>query len=146
LSPSGLTGVGAANEMTLYGINQLNATVQAQIATVAAGGSAGILARYNATTGNTYWAGITATYNATTKVTTYTAKIMRRINGVWTVLFTKTTGVKPGLLNFTVTGTKLSLSLDGNVLGTIYDGALTTPGTVGVSSTRGGQFSTFSAS
>jgi hypothetical protein len=146
LSPSGLTGVGAANEMTLYGINQLNATVQAQIATVAAGGAAGILARYNATTGNTYWAGITATYNATTKVTTYTAKIMRRINGVWTVLFTKTTGVKPGLLNFTVTGTKLSLSLDGNVLGTIYDGALTTPGTVGVSSTRGGQFSTFSAS
>jgi hypothetical protein len=140
-----LAGIGLANEMTLYGASQLNVSLQEQVSVVSAGGSAGLLARYNAANGNTYWAGLLASYNAATKVTTYTAQIKRRVNGVWAVLFSKGVGTQPGLLRFDVSGNLLSVSLNGALVGSVRDGIISTAGTVGISGSQGSKFSNFSA-
>jgi hypothetical protein len=141
-----LVGVGAVNEMTLYGDRQLNASLQLQVSALAASGSAGLLARYDTTTGNTYWAGLVSSYNATTKVTTYTAQVRRRVAGVWTVLFTKSVATPTGALDFEVNGNLLSLSLNGASLGAVRDNVLSAAGTVGISGSKNSQFASFSAS
>jgi hypothetical protein len=142
---SGVVGLAASNVMTLYGVNRLNVSVTAQLSALPAGVSAGLLARYNSATGNTYWGGIVATYDAVHKVTTYTAQIRRCVNGVWTTLFSTTKGVAPGLLGFNVNSTQLTLTLNGKTLGTVFDWSLVTAGTVGLSGGKGTQFSSFSA-
>jgi len=142
---SGLLGVGSSNAITLNGVSVLNASLQAQLTALPAGASAGLLARYNATTGNTYWAGIVSSYDPVHKVTTYTAEIRRRINGTWAVLKSTTVGVAGGLIGFTVSGSQLTLSLNGKVLVTDFDWSLLTAGTVGVMADKGSQIGSFSA-
>ncbi len=141
-----LVGVGSANEITLYGATQLNVAVQANLLAVPGGTVAGVFARYNVANGNTYWAGITASYNAATRITSYTAQIKRRVNGVWTVLFTKSAGVQPGLIRLEVSGNQLTLALNGTQLGSVRDAMVTAAGTVGISGGKGTQVSGFSAS
>ena len=140
-----IQGVAATNVITVNGALRMNVSVQAQLVSLPAGTSAGLFARYDPTTGNTYEGDIVSSYNARTKVTTYTAQIRRRVNGVWKVLFSTTTGVHPGLLLFTVNGDQLSLSLNGKVLGTVLDWSVTTAGTVGLTGGQGSEFSEFSA-
>ena len=84
---AGLVGLGTSNSLVLNGILQQNAVVQAQIGALPSGGSAGLLARTNAATGDTYWGGLVAHYNAKTNTTTYTAEIKRTIHGGTTVLW-----------------------------------------------------------
>jgi hypothetical protein len=141
-----LVGKTANNMLTLFGASKLDVSVQADISGLAGGVSAGVLARYNAVNGNTYWAGLVASHNASTGVTTYTAQIKRRVNGVWTVLFSKAAGTQAGLVRFEVTGSQLSLSLNGTLVGSVRDTVLSTAGTVGVSGGNGAQFGGFLAS
>ncbi len=139
-----LTGLAGANEMTLYGVSQQNASVQAQLTALAANTSAGLLARYNASTGDTLWAGLVSSYDAVHKTTTYSAQIRQRVGGVWRTLLTITTGVHPGLLRFDVSGSQLSLYLDGNLVGKIT-GTLLSAGSVGLAGDLGSKWTAFSA-
>jgi hypothetical protein len=145
VSGGALAGRAGSNVATLYGVAQQNVSVQGQLLALPAGAAAGLLARYNTATGNTYWAGLVSSYDPRTKVTSYAAQIRRRINGTWTVLFSTTAGAHPGLLRFDVSGSQLSLSLDGTLLGTVRDGTLAGAGTVGLSGDQGSRFGSFSA-
>jgi hypothetical protein len=141
---SGLVGMGANNALTLSGVSMLNVSVQAQIGALPPQSSAGVLARTNTGTGDTYWAGIVSSYDPVHKVTTYKAQIKRTYQGVTTVLFSSSKNIQPGLLRFDVNGTSLSLYLNGNLVGTARDTRLKA-GTVGISGGLGSQFSSFQA-
>jgi hypothetical protein len=53
--------------------------------------------------------------------------------------------VQPGLLSFDVVGNQLSLFLNGTLIGSVKDGALSGPGTVGVTGGAGTQVGDFTA-
>jgi hypothetical protein len=137
-------GVGTSNALTLFGASQLNVNLTAQVLAVPAGGSVALFARYNAVTGNGYFARILSTYNATTKTTTYTAQLVRRLGGIVTVLASKNVS-QLGTLSFNVTGNTLSLSLSGTSL-TVNDYSIRGPGAVRLTGSQGTAFGSFSAS
>jgi hypothetical protein len=139
-----LQGLTANNIITLDGVSQQNVALQATILGVPAGTSAGLLARYNASTGNTYMADIAASYNARTKTTTYTAQIQRRVKGVTKTLFSVSIA-QLGTLSFNVVGNQLSLYVNGSLLGTVTDNAISGAGSVGIIGGQGTQFGDFTA-
>ena len=94
-------GQAGANLATLFGVSVGDSTLNLNILAIPTNGSAGLVSRYNATTGDEYLGEIISTYSATTKKTTYTAEIWSAVNGVWTEL---TSTPLTGALN-TGTGT-----------------------------------------
>ncbi len=144
LASGALQGLGTNNVLTLNGVSQQNVSVMAQIQSVPLGTLAGVLARYNAATGNTYMADIVATYDAHTKSTVYTAQIQRRVKGVWKVLYS--VGIAQlGSLGFSVSGNQLTLYVGGVQMKTVTDNTITAAGSVGLTGGQGTQVSDFTA-
>jgi hypothetical protein len=139
-----LQGLGTNNVLTLNGVSQQNVSLTAQIQSVPLGTMAGVLARYNAATGNTYMADIAASYDAHTKSTVYTAQIQRRVKGVWKVLYSVSIG-QLGSLGFSVSGNELTLYVNGSQVGSVKDNTITAAGSVGVTGGAGTQVSDFTA-
>ncbi len=104
------------------------------------GQSAGLVTRYDGA-GNMYYAEIVAGSG------TYTAYIYRIVNGVQTQLAVQTYSgsVTGAVLEFAVSGTSLTLTLNGTTVATATDSTLMGAGSVGIISSGGATISSFSA-
>jgi hypothetical protein len=128
------------NLATVNGVSQATEDVSATI-TLTNGQSAGLVARY-AGPGNMYFAEIVAGAG------NYRAYIYRIVNGVQKQLVASQTysgSVTGGVLDFAVSGTLLTLKLNGTTVATATDSALTGAGSVGIISSGAATISSFNA-
>jgi subtilisin family serine protease len=115
-----------ASVMTLNGVAATDVTVSARV-DVAGGVSAGLAARASGNGDADMYLGAILGSGSNAVAT-----IWRNVGGQWTLLSITAAGKSAGLMEFTVEGSSLSLSLDGKLLTTTTDSAITGPGTVGL--------------
>jgi hypothetical protein len=130
------------NLATVNGISNANEAVSATINTLTTGQEVGLVARYSGSgLANMYYGAIVAGSGS------YTAYIYSYVNGAPTTLFSQTyTGTATGaVLKFAVSGTSLTLTLNGTTVATATDSTLTSAGSVGIMSSGGATISSFSA-
>jgi hypothetical protein len=135
-----LTGQSSGVKLaTVNGISETTENVRATI-TPSNGQSAGLVTRY-AGAGNMYFAEIVS------RKGTYKAYIYRIVNGVQKQLAVQTYSgsVTGAVLEFAVSGTSLTLTLNGTKAATATDSTLTGAGSVGIMSAGEATISSFSA-
>ena len=127
------------NLATVNGVSETTENVSATI-TLTTGQSAGLVTRY-AGAGNMYFAEIVS------RKGTYKAYIYRIVNCVQKQLAVQTySGSATGaVLEFAVSGTSLTLTLNGTKVATTTDSTLTGAGSVGIMSSGEATISSFSA-
>jgi hypothetical protein len=111
-------------------------TVQADV-NLGTGAFAGVIARASANGRNFYMAGIVRT------ATGFQAGIWRVVNGVATQLTSANVASGSGQVTFTLSGTSLEMSLNGNPLLSVFDGVLSNPGSAGIRGVGASQFDNF---
>ena len=135
-----LTGQSSGVKLaTVNGISETTENVRATI-TPSNGQSAGLVTRY-AGAGNMYFAKIVS------RKGTYKAYIYRIVNGVQKQLAVQTYSgsVTGAVLEFAVSGTSLTLTLNSTTVATVTDSTVTGAGSVGILSSGGATISSFSA-
>ncbi len=128
------------NLATVNGSSETNADLQTVAALSATDQYAGLVARYT-NSNNYYFAFVMSLGNGK-----YEAAIYRSYNGVWAELTATTLSHFNGALQFQVTGSHLTLTVDGVPTLSAIDGLLTGPGLVGIRGGMGASFSSFAAS
>jgi hypothetical protein len=142
LGTGAAVGQASTNFATVNGINQINATVQANVTLTSAGQYAGLVARYsNSTSPNMYYASITLLSNGQFQIA-----IFRDLHGTWTQLAATTLSSFSGALQFQVNGSSLILSVDGIQRFHITDGFITVGGLVGMRGSLGAAYNSFAVS
>ena len=142
LSTGAAVGQSSTNFATVNGINAVNTTVVANVNLTAAGQYAGLVARYsNPQSPNMYYASLTRQSNGQ-----YTAAIYRDLHGSWTLLASTTIATFNNTLQFNVSGSSLSLFVDGVQRLSTTDGIITVGGLVGMRGSQGAAYNSFSAS
>jgi hypothetical protein len=131
--------MGATSIATLFGVSATNTDLSAQILAVA-GGTAGLISRYDYSTGNYYWAGLVS------HGTYYTAEIHKVFGGKSYNLTTPVlVGNTLGTLRFETVGTSLRLFQNGKLVTFTNDTSLR-QGSVGLGGSRGSGFASITAS
>jgi hypothetical protein len=135
------TGQTASSLATMNGMSQSNVSVKVNVLRLAAGASAGVVARYNTATGDMDFARL-LNRNGVGYV-----EIGRVWNGVRTRLAVRRLGrgVVGGLLQLKVAGARLSVSVNGRVVGRVHDKVVLGAGTVGIIGSKGAGVANFSA-
>jgi hypothetical protein len=147
-----LAGQGTNNLATLYGVAQRNVVVQVDVVTASltAGQAAGLVTRYNSSTGDMYYGEVV------NRGGIYYAEIWKTYHGKATRLsqiklasgFAK---VASHHLMFETTGSLSTLFVDGKMVGNVFDGSITglvggaVSSTVGLIGGQGVRFQNFSA-
>ena len=114
--------------------------VEAQLSVASIGVShAGLVARYTgAGDSNMYLAALVGINGS------YTTQIWRNVGGSWALLAVNPVAKGSGTVRFEVTGSSLSLFLDGDLVTSAIDNLITGPGQSGVRGTLGTVFGSFS--
>lgn len=135
--------VAAANDRTVAIVNGLIARdvdISAQVdATSGSVTFPGLVARYRGPADNNMYLGALVNRNGV-----FTAEIWKSVEGVWTQLASTVVSSGAGQLRFTVVGSSLSLSLDGQIRASVTDSSITSAGAVGIRGT-GGSYDNFAA-
>jgi hypothetical protein len=126
-----MVGVGSLDVAANVGVAAADQAAEVSIA-LASGQTAGLVARYTGPAdSNMYYAGITDSNGV------YTAQIWGNLDGTWNLLALTTLGKGTGRLRFEVVGASLKLFLDGDLIASAGDTAITGPGYTGVRATQG---------
>ena len=128
-------GLGSTNIATYSGAVAKNATVSALVSNLAAGQFGGVVARYSSSTSH-YRAGLVVEGGQTYAVIQAVGSKVKTL--------AKQAVASPGFVAFTVSGSTLTLTLDGLVVAQANDSRFTS-GTVGISGGSNAGFGTFSA-
>jgi hypothetical protein len=131
-------GNAGLNLATVNGLVATDVDVQANVSVTVPGQVAGLVARYSGPADqNMYYATLSNTGSG------FVAALWRNVNGAWTQLASAATGSSSGTLLFRLAGSQLRLFLNGNLLVSAADTALTTGG-VGIRTTQGAVVDNFS--
>jgi hypothetical protein len=138
ISQHELLGLGRANVATLFGVSAADTDVQTNLLAVA-GGSAGLVSRFDASTGSYYWGGLVS------HGTYYTAEIHKVLGGnSFTLTTPKLLGSALGSLRLETVGTSLKLFVNGKLVAYVNDRSLR-HGSVGLAGSTGSAFGSFVA-
>jgi hypothetical protein len=120
--------------MVLRGVSVADVHLRATVATRAVVGQAvGLVARYGGLgDANMYLARVVK------RPTGFVAQIWRNVGGVWHLLAARAAPRGGGSLQFDVVGSALTLSMNGRLMLSVRDNAITRPGSVGVRITGAG--------
>jgi hypothetical protein len=135
------TGQSKSNLATVYGMAPGNVTLTLNVLPLATGASAGVVARYNTLTGDMVFAEIINRHGIAY------VEIWRVRNGVRTRMSHASLGhgVLGGLLQLTVSGTQLTLSVNGHVYSQVSNTVVLGTGAIGIMGSKGAGVDNFSA-
>lgn len=120
---------GVYSVATLPGVSEANVTVQANVdVSGVATGHADLVARYSGPGDTNMYVAMLSKDSATT----FNTRIYRNVGGTWTLLKSATVGTGTGLLRFDVVGSSLRLYLNGALVASATDTAITAAGSVGI--------------
>jgi hypothetical protein len=133
-------GNSSVNLATVTGVSLSDAVVQADVVLGPVDSQfAGVIARYAGQgIANMYWGGLFRIGGQTF------AQIYRNLGGVWTLLSSQFYGASSGTVRFEVINDSLKLFVNGQLLTSTFDTAITTPGGAGLWCSPSNRFDNFS--